>query len=46
MLAQHDALSDALMAAEAWLALRDMAGRGVRIARERGAGAGPPPTGG
>lgn len=46
MLEQHDALSDALMAGMAFLALRDMKARGARIARARGAGAGPPPTGG
>ena len=46
MLAQHDALNDCLMAGMAWLALRDMTARGVRIPRERGRGAGPPPTGG
>ena len=46
MLAQHDALNDCLMAGMAWLALRDMKARGVRIPRERGRGAGPPPTGG
>lgn len=46
MLAQHDALNDALMAAMAYLALRDMKARGARIRRERGSGAGPPPTGG
>lgn len=46
MLSQHDAMSDALMAGMAWLALRDMKARGSRIPRERGGGAGPPPTGG
>ncbi len=46
MLDQHDALNDALMAAMAWLALRDMQARGVRIPRARGRGAPPPPTGG
>ena len=46
MLAQHDALDDALMAAMAWLAMRDMKARGARIPRARGSGAGPPPTGG
>lgn len=46
MLAQHDALDDCLMAGMAWLALRDMKARGARIPRERGRGAGPPPTGG
>jgi hypothetical protein len=39
-------LSDALMAGMAFLALRDMKARGARIPRARGAGAGPPPTGG
>ena len=46
-LEQHDALNDAVMAAMAYLELRDMKARGVRIRRERGAGRGPPPpTGG
>lgn len=45
-LAQHDALNDCLMAGMAYLALRDMKARGVRIRRGRGSGAGPPPTGG
>jgi DNA polymerase-3 subunit epsilon len=45
-LEQHDALNDCLMAAMAWLALRDMKARGARIRRGRGGGAGPPPTGG
>jgi DNA polymerase-3 subunit epsilon len=46
MLAQHDALNDALMAGMAFLALRDMKARGARLPRARGPGAGPPPTGG
>jgi DNA polymerase-3 subunit epsilon len=41
-LEQHDALNDAVMAAMAYLELRDMKARGVRIRRER-AGQGPPP---
>jgi len=45
-LAAHDALNDALMAAMAYLELRDMAQRGVRIRRERGKQGPPPPTGG
>jgi DNA polymerase-3 subunit epsilon len=45
-LEQHDALNDALMAAMAWLALRDLKARGVRIARARGGRGPPPPTGG
>ncbi len=45
-LEQHVALNDAVMAAMAYLALRDMKRRGVRIRRDR-AGQGPlPPTGG
>jgi DNA polymerase-3 subunit epsilon len=39
-LEQHIAFNDALMAAMAWLQLRDMKARGVRIARERSR---PPP---
>jgi DNA polymerase-3 subunit epsilon len=46
VLEQHDALNDALMAAMAWLALRDMTARGVRIARARSGQGPPPPTGG
>jgi DNA polymerase III subunit epsilon len=34
-LGQHDALNDALMTAEAYVILRDMKARGVRIPRER-----------
>ncbi len=41
----HDALNDAVMAGMAYLALRDMKARGVRIRRERHTGAPPPPTG-
>mgnify|MGYP002716356925 CR=1 FL=1 len=41
-LEQHDALNDAVMAAMAYLELRDMKARGVRIRRGR-AGQGPPP---
>jgi DNA polymerase-3 subunit epsilon len=44
-LAEHVAFNDALMAAMAWLQLRDMKARGVRIARQRTSGS-PPPTGG
>jgi DNA polymerase-3 subunit epsilon len=42
-LEQHDALNDAVMAAMAYLELRDKKARNVRIRREREAGAGPPP---
>ena len=35
-LEQHVALNDAIMAAEAWLQLRDMQQRGTRLKRERG----------
>ncbi|MBK1657052.1 3'-5' exonuclease [Paracraurococcus ruber] len=45
-LAAHDALNDAVMAAMAWLALRDLQARGVRIPRERAGQGPPPPTGG
>lgn len=45
-LAAHDALNDAIMAAMAYLALRDMKLRGARIPRQRSAGGPPPPTGG
>ena len=45
-LVAHDALNDAIMAGMAYLALRDMKTRGVRIKRERYSGAPPPPTGG
>ncbi len=45
-LEQHDALNDAVMAAMAYLELRDMKARGVRIRRERGGQGPPPPTGG
>lgn len=45
-LAAHDAFNDALMAAMAYLELRDMAQRGVRIRRERAGQGPPPPTGG
>lgn len=45
-LAAHDALNDAVMAAMAWLALRDMKARGARIPRERPGRGAPPPTGG
>lgn len=43
-LAQHDALNDAVMVAEAYLHLVDMKQRGARVARRREAGP-PPPTG-
>ena len=42
----HDALNDAIMAGMAYLALRDMKARGVRIRRERSGQGLPPPTGG
>lgn len=42
----HDALNDAVMAGMAYLALRDMKARGVRIKRERSGQGPPPPTGG
>jgi DNA polymerase-3 subunit epsilon len=42
----HDALNDAVMAAMAYLALRDLKARGVRIKRERQGRGPPPPTGG
>jgi DNA polymerase III subunit epsilon len=45
-LAAHDALNDAVMAGMAYLALRDMKARGVRIRRERMGQGPPPPTGG
>jgi DNA polymerase-3 subunit epsilon len=45
-LEQHDALNDAVMAAMAFLELRDMKARGVRIRRERSGQGPPPPTGG
>ena len=46
-LEQHDALNDAVMAAMAFLVLRDMKRRGARIRRERWTAQGPPPpTGG
>ena len=45
-LAAHDALNDAVMAGMAYLALRDMKARGVRIWRERIGQGLPPPTGG
>jgi DNA polymerase-3 subunit epsilon len=45
-LEQHNALNDAVMAAMAFVALRDMKERGVRLARERVGRAPPPPTGG
>lgn len=35
MLDRHDAYSDALMTAMAYVALRDLAERGVRIPRQR-----------
>ena len=41
----HDALNDAIMAGMAYLALKDMKARKMRIARERQTGALPPPTG-
>ena len=44
-LAAHDALNDAVMAGMAYLALRDMKARGVRIRRERMGQGPPPPTG-
>ncbi|HYZ32236.1 MAG TPA: 3'-5' exonuclease [Crenalkalicoccus sp.] len=46
MLAAHDALNDAIMAAMAYLVLRDMQLRGARIRRERAEWGPPPPTGG
>lgn len=47
MLEQHDALNDALMAGMAWLALRDMRARGVRIPRGSASlRVAVPPTGG
>ncbi len=45
-LEQHDALNDAVMAAMAFLELRDMKARGARIRRERAGQGPPPPTGG
>ena len=45
-LAAHDALNDAVMAAMAYLALRDMKARGARIPRDRTGRGPPPPTGG
>lgn len=45
LLTAHDALNDAIMAGMAYLALRDMKARRVRIPRERFTGAAPPPTG-
>ena len=45
-LEQHDALNDAVMAAMAYLELRDMKARGVRIRRDRAGQGLPPPTGG
>ena len=45
-LEQHDALNDAVMAAMAYLELRDMKARGVRIRRERSGQGPPPPIGG
>ena len=44
-LAAHDALNDAVMAGMAYLVLRDMRERGIRIRRARQGGAPPPPTG-
>jgi len=46
MLAEHDALNDATMAAMAYLALRDLKARGSRIKRGRSGQGPPPPTGG
>jgi len=40
MLDQHDALNDAIMTAEAYVALKDMKERGVRFARRRGESSG------
>lgn len=45
-LEQHVALNDAVMAAMAFLQLRDLKQRGVRIRRERAGQGPPPPTGG
>ena len=45
-LEQHDALNDAVMAAMAYLELRDMKARGARIPRDRAGRGPPPPTGG
>jgi DNA polymerase-3 subunit epsilon len=45
MLEEHDALNDAVMAAMAYLALRDLQARGVRIRRDRAGQGPPPPTG-
>ena len=39
MLDRHDAYSDALMTAMAYVALRDLAARGVRIPRQSPRGA-------
>jgi len=41
MLDQHDAYSDALMTAMAYVALSDLAERGIRIARQPTRGAAP-----
>jgi DNA polymerase III subunit epsilon len=46
LLAQHDAFNDALMSAMMYVTLRDLKGRGVRIARPRTGGTVFNPTGG
>lgn len=45
-LPQHDALNDAVMSAEIWLQLRDLAARGVRLSRPQDWRSQPHPFGG